>query len=547
MAAVLAMAAAALPALVRAQAAAPATPFLIEEATITSVHDAMQRGALTCRQLVEAYLRRIDEFDKNGPAVNAIVLVNPEVLHEADALDTQFKAHGFVGPLHCVPLIVKDNYETIGLQSAAGSLSLKGFVSDRDAFVVARLKAEGALVLAKSNMAEFAMSGDETLSSILPGYTRNPYDTSRVTSGSSGGTAVAVAANFGLVGLGTDTGTSIRGPASNQSLVGIRPTMGLISRSGIVPLNLRADTAGPIARTVTDAALIFQAMVGPDPDDAVTAQSASHLPQHYVEGLDRAALRGARIGVLRQAWKSDTADPEIMQVFDRAIREMKSAGAVIVDPASLDDFEHLQRPKDMKPCEGFKYEIDRYLASRGKLVPVHSLAEILKSGKILPGMEARLTKAEKDKVNGPDSQACRADAAYRKKLGEAVLVLMDKLNLDALIYPTWTNEPRLIGDLNTPEGNNNRFFAPTTGFPAVQVQMGYTRGGMLPAGVSFFGRPWSEARLLALAYSYEQATHYRRPPTSTPPLRWTQGLQSIFLHAITTSTSTSQSPSLRNE
>ena len=223
--------------------------FVLEETTIAQIHAAFKAGSLTCRQLVEAYLRRIEAFDKNGPALNAIVLINPEALTRPTIWIAAFKASGPVGPLHCIPTIVKDNFETIGLQSAAGSLALEGFISSKDAFQVRRIKEAGAIVLAKSNMAEFAFTPYETVSSILPGYTRNPYALDRVTAGSSGGTAAAVAASFGAVGLGSDTGNSIRGPSSHQSLVGIRSTMGLTSRAGVAPLNLLADIAGPMART----------------------------------------------------------------------------------------------------------------------------------------------------------------------------------------------------------------------------------------------------------------------------------------------------------
>ncbi|MGH9176856.1 MAG: amidase, partial [Vicinamibacterales bacterium] len=229
-----------------------APPFHVEEATIADIRDALEGGRLTCRALVGLYLRRIDAYDKNGPGINAIVLTNPEALTQADTLDQRAATGGLVGPLHCVPMIVKDNFETIGLQSANGSLSLSGFVSTRDAFQVRRVKEAGAIVLAKSNMAEWAFTPYETLSSILPGYTKNPYALDRVTAGSSGGTAAAVAASFGAVGLGSDTGNSIRGPSSHQALAGIRSTMGLTSRAGVMPLNLLADVAGPMARTVED-------------------------------------------------------------------------------------------------------------------------------------------------------------------------------------------------------------------------------------------------------------------------------------------------------
>ncbi len=495
-------------------------PFNVEEATIAQIHAAMKAGNLTCHGLVEDYLRRIDAYDKNGPRLNSIILVNPDALKDADALDRRFKSGGFVGPLHCVPMIVKDNYQTAGLQTTGGSLSLKGFIPDKDAFLVRRVREAGAIVLAKSNMDEFAFSPYETVSSILPGYTHNPYDTYRVTAGSSGGTAAAIAASFGTVGFGTDTGNSIRGPSSHQALVGIRSTMGLTSRAGIVPLNLQADVAGPMARTVADAVAVFQVIVGEDPDDPATQAAHGHPIPDYSKSLVRDGLKGSRIGVLRQAWKADTADPEVMQVFQRALDDMQRAGAVIVDPATVQGLDDIKEPpRSLGSCMGFKYDINRYLAAQGKRVPVHTLAEIIKSKNFHPSIALRLERAEAGPENGPDSAPCKAEASYRQQVRDAVLKTMTDLKLDAFVYPTWSNVPRLIGDLNTPAGDNSQFFSPTTGFPAINVPMGYTRGGRLPAGMTIYGRPWDEATLIKLAYSYEQATHWRRAPVSTPPLR----------------------------
>src|SRR5262249_52844359 len=250
--------------------------------------------------------------------INSIVVVNPDVERQADELDRHFSQSGFTGPLHCVPIIVKDNFETKGIQTTNGALALAGYIPDKDAFQVKRAKDAGALVLAKSNMAEWAFSPYETVNSILPGYTRNPYAVDRVTAGSSGGTAAAVAASFGLVGLGSDTGNSIRGPSSHQSLVGIRSTMGLTSRAGGMPLSLLADIAGPMARTVEDAARVFQVIVGEDPDDSATAPARQHPPVDYLAALDRNGLRGAVIGVLRGAYERPSTDPEIVRIFQAA-------------------------------------------------------------------------------------------------------------------------------------------------------------------------------------------------------------------------------------
>jgi amidase len=496
-----------------------ASTFRLEETTIAAVHAAMRAGTLTCRALVQAYLRRIDAYDKNGPALNAIVLTNPTVLQEADALDARFRRAGVTGPLHCVPMIVKDNFETVGLQSAGGSLSLQGFVSNKDAFLVTRVKQAGALVLAKSNMAEFAFSPYETVNSLLPGYTRNPYALNRVTAGSSGGTAAAIAANFGLVGFGTDTGNSIRGPSSHQALAGIRSTMGLTSRAGVIPLNLLADVAGPMARTMEDAVAVFQVIVGEDPADPVTAASRGRAIPRYAESLVKTGLKGARIGVLHQAYErgANSVDPEIVQVFAAALEAIKRAGGEIVDPAMV-DLSQVRRAQGAGGCMGFKYDINAYLAAQGDRVPVHNLDEIVRSNRFHPSIQARLQQAQQSTPQGPDSDACRAETAYRQAFGAAVTKTMDDLKLDAFVYPTWSYPPRLIGDLNTPHGDNSQVYAPSSGFPAINVPMGYTRGGRLPAGITFFGRAWDESRLIRLAYSYEQSTHHRHPPATTPAL-----------------------------
>ncbi len=501
-----------------ATAAAQQTPFSVEETTIAQIHAALRARQLTCRALVDAYLKRIDAYDKQGPSLNAIVVVNPDALREADELDRRFAESGPVGPLHCVPAIVKDNFETIGLQSADGSLSLKGFVSNKDAFLVRKVKAAGAIVLAKSNMAEFAFSPYETVSSILPGYTHNPYALDRVTAGSSGGTAAAVAANFGAVGLGTDTGNSIRGPSSHQALVGIRATMGLTSRAGVAPLNLLADIAGPITRTVVDAVAVFQAVVGEDPDDEVTARSRGHAVPDYAAALVRDGLKGARIGVLRQAYERDTTDVEIVQVFTQALADLTRAGAEIVDPVTV-DLSGVQRDQAAGACMGFKYDINAYLAARSDRVPVHSLEEIVKSRRFHPSVQVRLETAQQSSPQGPDTAACKEEMRYRAAFGASVTKTMDDQKLDGFVYPTWSNPPRLIGDLNSPDGDNSQVFSPRSGFPAINVPMGYTRSGTLPAGITFFGRAWDEATLIKLAYSYEQQTRHRRPPSTTPPLR----------------------------
>ncbi len=500
----------------QAPAAPTAPPFDVVEASIADVHAALASGALTCHRLVQDYLARVDAYDKNGPAINAIIMVNPDALAVADSLDAVAKSGGKLGTMHCIPVIVKDNYQTKGLQTTGGSLAFKGYKPDRDAFVVARLRAAGAIVLAKSNMAELAFSPYETVSSILPGYTHNPYELDRVTAGSSGGTAAAVAASMGTVGLGTDTGNSIRGPSSHQALVGIRPTMGLTSRAGVVPLFLGADVTGPMARTVADAVAVLQVIAGPDPDDPVTLASRGHVGD-YASALRADGLRGARIGVLHQAYDTPTLDPEIKQIFARALDDLRRQGATVIDPVAVPDLRAIQRLQTAG-CNTFKRDFDGYLASLAPPPPVKNLTELIRSRKYHPSIETRLKDAEAVEDTSRSAPGCVSGEQMHARLRAAVTQLMDSMHLDAMVYPTWSNVPRRIGDLNTPAGDNNQFFSPATGFPAVTVPMGFSRGGALPSGLQFFGRQWDERTLIRLAYSYEQATHWRRAPVVTPPL-----------------------------
>jgi len=489
--------------------------FRTDETTIAAIHAALRARTVTCRALVQRYLDRIDATDRRGPAINALVTINPAALATADSLDAVQARGGTIGALHCVPMIVKDNFETHDLQTTAGSLALKGWIPQRDATMVARIRAAGAIVLAKSNLAEWAFSPYETVSSILPGYTRNPYDRSRVTAGSSGGTAAAIAANQGAVGLGTDTGNSIRGPSAHNALVGIRSTMGLTSRAGVVPLNNEADIAGPMARTVTDAVELFQVVAGEDPDDAVTGASRGRREPDYRRFLTPGGLRGARIGVLRQAYDRPTTDPEVAAVFAAALDAMRAAGATIVDSARVADLDSIMA-LGRGGCNRFRADLEGYFAARGEGAPVRTVEAILRSGAYHPLAQVRLQTAQAVALPPDSIPGCRVRSAMRDRLAAAVTALMDSLGLDALVYPTWSNVPRLIGDLNTPHGDNSQLFSPLTGFPAISVPMGYTRGNTLPAGITFYGRAWSEGKLITLTYGFEQATRHRRPPALGP-------------------------------
>jgi amidase len=490
-----------------------------QEATIADIHAAIRSKGLTCRQLVQMYLDRIQAYDKKGPTLNAIVVVNPNALASADELDARFAQSGFVGPLHCVPMIIKDNYDIVGFPTTAGSLSLKDSMPPGDAFQARKVREAGAIVLAKSNMAEFATSPFETVGSLMLGHTRNPYALDRVPAGSSGGTAAAVAASFGAVGLGTDTGNSIRGPASHTSLVGIRSTMGLTSRSGIVPRQLHRDIGGPLARTVADAVAVFDVIAGTDPADSVTVSAQGRRPDSYLSSLDKDGLKGARIGVLRQLLSGSgpepEADPEIVKLFERALADMKQQGADIVEGVNIPEIDRIPTAG----CNRFKHDIKEYLGRLGPKAPMKSLDDIVASGKFHPSVEKALLASQAASDLPPDQNPkCQEVAENERRLGQAVLKAMDDAKLDVLAYPTWNYPPRLIGDLNTPHGNNSPLISPPTGFPALTVPMGFARG-MLPAGLQILGRPWSEPTLFKIAYTYEQATGHRRPPPSTPPLQ----------------------------
>ena len=392
----------------------------------------------------------------------------------------------------------------------------------RDAFQVRKLREAGAIVLAKSNMAEFAVSPYETVGSLLPGYTRNPYALNRVPAGSSGGTAAAVAASFGAAGLGTDTGNSIRGPSSHTSLVGIRSTMGLTSRDGIVPRQLHRDIGGPIARTVADAVAVFDVIAGFDPADPVTSSAQSRRPDSYLTSLDKNGLQGARIGVLRQLltgpYPEPDADPEIVKLFEAAIADMKKQGAEIVDGIKVPEIDEIPASA-LGGCNRFKHDLKAYLAQLGPNAPMKSLDDIIASQKFHPSVEKALLASQAASDLPPDQNPkCQEVAQNERRLAQGVLKTMDDAKLDVVVYPSWNFPPRLIGDLNTPHGNNSPRISPPTGFPAITVPMGFARGA-LPAGIQILGRPWSEPTLFKIAYSYEQATRHRRPPASTPPLQ----------------------------
>jgi len=480
--------------------------FSLIEATISDIHAAYRLGELNCRQLVEAYLERIQKYDQRTQ-LNSIVVINPHALERADELDMEFRRTGILRPLHGIPLIVKDNYETKDMQTTAGSEALKDFFPPDDAYQVRKLCKAGAIILAKSNMAEWAFSPYQTQSSIA-GITRNPYDLKRVPAGSSGGTAAAVAANFGVLGLGTDTGNSIRGPSSHCCLVGIRSTMGLTSRDGIIPLYSRNDVGGPMSRTLEDAVKILEVIAGYDPADPITEVCKGKVPENYTQFLDEDGLQGAKIGVFRFFTDLPQVDSQVMELFDKALEVMKIKGARIVDPFVIHNFGSLI--KNLW-CDTFRYDVNKYFNSLGDKAPVKNLLEVYNSNKFSLYIKKRLYRAlEVPLSNKPACQDVYHEPRNIRFL-KAVLEAMDKQEVDFIVYPTWSNPPNRLTNPTSHAGDNSQLIPPHTGMPALSVPMGFTSKN-LPTGLQIVGRIFAEPELIRVAYAYEHATQHRRPP-----------------------------------
>jgi Asp-tRNA(Asn)/Glu-tRNA(Gln) amidotransferase A subunit family amidase len=490
--------------------------FSLKVASVADIHARMKDGKLTARRLVEMHLERIDAYDKKGPALNAVILVNPRALATADELDARFKASGLVGPLHGIPVLLKDNVDTADMPTTAGSLSLKGYVPLADAQIVKKLRDAGAIILAKMNLHELAVWG-ETISS-LGGQTLNPYDLTRTPGGSSGGTGAGLAAEFGTLGIGTDTINSIRSPASANSIVGIRPTVGLVSRNGIIPYSLTQDATGPLARTVTDAARMLTVLAGYDPADPDTAWNVGHVGEDYARYLDAGALKGARIGIVEHLFGSESVNREVNDVIRSDIDRMKEAGAVIVainDPAFNADklvSEVSVHLYDLKP------DLNSYLSNPKIDTPVRSLQEIIASGKFSPCIEAEIKKAQSLDRSDPDYNA---RLVKRMQLQKRVMQIMAEDQLDALVYP---HQQCLVVPVGERQVGRNGVVASVTGFPAIAVPGGFSKPTAtapigVPVGIEFLGRPWSEPVLIRIAYAFERATRFHRPPPSTPPLK----------------------------
>lgn len=488
--------------------------FHLMETTIAQVHTAMLAGELTCRQLAEAYLARIDAYEKNGPAVNAIILINPRALEEADRLDAALKDTGaLTGPLHGIPVMLKDNVDTWDMPTTAGSASLENFVPDDDAFITTRLRKAGALILAKTNLHEFAIWG-ETISSIL-GQTVNPYDLTRTPGGSSGGTGAAIACNMGIVGIGTDTINSIRSPSSANSLVGIRPTIGLVSRDGIVPYSLTQDTAGPICRTVEDCVRTLDVIAGYDKADAETAWSINRQPESYIPYLKADGMRGKRIGVLESFFGKEECNQDVNKVILEAMRYFEDGGAVLV-PIS-DDIDSAWLTKDVSVhLDDFKSHLNSYLSLLRPEAPVHSMEEVVTGGKYHPGVKENLLTALSLDVGTPEYNQKRI---RQTEVRTRIMKIMADLELDAIIYP---HQQQLVCKIGDGQKQRNGVLCSVTGFPSIAVPAGFAPSPDAPIGVpvgmEIIGRPFSEPTLIEIAYSFEQASHLRKPPVSAPEL-----------------------------
>ena len=498
----------------------------LEEATIAQLQDWLAVGQLTSRVLVDLYLERIAALDKAGPTLRSIIEVNPEAHDIADACDGERRASGPRGPLHGIPLLIKDNLDTADqMMTTAGSLALIGSRPARDAFVVQRLREAGAIILGKTNLSEwsnFRSTHSSSGWSARGGQCRNPYALDRTPLGSSAGSAVAVAANLAVAALGTETDGSIVAPAAANAVVGIKPTVGLTSRAGVVPISHSQDTVGPLARSVADAATVLGILTGVDSHDPATAASAGNLHRNYTQFLDPEGLRGARIGVAREVYcgYSDKADA----VLDAAVEVMRACGAAIVDPANIPTARDLTFLGTELPVllYEFKANLNRYLHSLGPDAPVHSLAELIQFNEEHAEQELRYfgqellhMAAEMGPLTDPAYHDARA-RAHRAARQDGIDAVMDQFQLDALIMPTtcppWpidlVNGDHILGQGSSP--------AAQAGYPLITVPAGFSFG--LPVGLLFCGRAFGEPTLIRLAYAYEQATQARRPPAFVPTM-----------------------------
>ena len=489
--------------------------FVPDEATISGIHAALAAGTTTCVQVVQAHLRRIEAYDDRGPALNALITINPSALKTAAELDKIAATRSAMRPLHCIPIVLKDNYDTADMPTTGGSRTLATSVPLRDAFVVKKLRDAGAIILAKANLTELARGG--TTVSSLGGQTRNPYDLTRTPGGSSGGTGAAIAASFAVTGTGSDTGQSIRSPASALSLVGLRPTRGFVSRTGIIPVSSTQDEAGPITRTVEDAARMLDVMAGYDPSDPITAFGAHRIPPTYTAFLDPNRLKGARIGVLDAYFGREAVHQDVNAVTEDAIGRMAEAGATIVH-VMIPELDALTRNIQVADYEA-RNAFNAYLATLGPRAPVKTLGEFIARGEFHPSLAAGLD-AERRIVDGVNDPEYKNRLLRRDQLRQAIMRVMAADRLDVILYP---HQRRLVAAIGEEQLERNGVLSNSTGFPAISVPGGFSRPTAsaplgVPVGVELLGPEWSEPTLIGLAFAFEQAAKPRRPPAATPPL-----------------------------
>jgi amidase len=481
--------------------------FEVYEVSIQELQSALSSGRVTSVQLVDAYLKRIAAFDQAGPQLNAMIRMNPKARADAAVLDAERRAGRVRGALHGIPIILKDNYETAGFATSGGSVALADLVTDQDAFQVKKLREAGAIILGKSNMHELA-AGITTISS-LGGQTRNPYDPMRNPGGSSGGSGVAAAASYAAIAWGSDTCGSIRIPSSVHNLFGLRPTKGLSSIDGIIPLSHTQDVAGPLARTVTDLAIGLDATMGIDARDPATRlMEGQSLPQ-FLASLDTTALRGKRLGVVALYTGNQPEEQEVTRVIRAALEQMKQQGAEIVEVTTA-PFDSVAQRAGVIPFE-FKWDLMDFLATRPK-ASVKSLSEILERGLYHVALEN--TFRTRDSISTRDGENYRRAIARRDTARGLVTTLMSEQRLDALVYPTLRRKVALIGQ---PQLGGTCQLSAVTGLPAISIPAGFTPD-RLPVGIELLGKTLDDAKLVAMAYDYEQATRPRRAPPTTPPL-----------------------------
>ena len=496
---------------------------ILPEWTISDLQEGMESGELTARRLAELYSERISEIDKNGPYINSVIEMNPDALEIADSLDVERRVGKTRGPLHGIPILIKDNIDTADrMQTTSGSLALEGHIAAKDAFIVKQLRKAGAVILGKTNLSEWAnFRGERSVSgwSSRGGLTRNPYALDRSASGSSSGSGAAVAANLCAAAVGTETDGSIISPAHTNGIVGIKPTLGLLSRSGIIPIAHSQDTPGPMARTVTDAAILLGAMMGVDGQDLATRGSRKRGVASLTKLLDRDGLREARIGVARNMAGTN---PRIVKLLDHCIEVLKHLGAVVVDPADVPNFDKFEKSELEVLHYEFKADLNKYLKSINGTVHVRSLEDVIEfneenSHRVMPyfGQETMMiAQAKKSLRDKKYRDALARNLRLSRK--EGIDAAIRKHKLDALVVPSG-GPARLIdlvnGDANNWDGESTSPAA-VAGYPHITVPAGFVFG--LPVGLSFFAGAWQEPTLIKFAYAFEQATQFRRQPRYLP-------------------------------